>query len=148
MKRFVAPALRVFLGLIFVASSVAGIFQLVPPPTNYPPAALAFAGALVGSGYMIVAVWTVQLVSGVALLLNLWTPLFLVVLVPITVNIMLFHLFLTPQAMLSAGAPGIVAFLLNVALLWLYRGYYTRMLTFRARPGDAAAVGRNDRTGA
>lgn len=148
MKRFVAPALRLLLGLIFVATSVAGIFQLMPAPTNYPPAALNFAGALAGSGYMIVAVWTVQLVSGVALLLDLWTPLFLVILAPITVNIMLFHLFLTPRAMLSAGAPGIVVFLLNVALLWLYRAYYAGMLTFRARPGDPAAVGRSDRTGA
>ena len=149
MKRFVAPALRLLLGLFFVATSVAGMFQLMPAPTNYPPAALAFAGALVGSGYMIVAVWTVQLVSGVALLLDRWTPLFLVILAPITVNIMLFHLFLTPRAMLSAGAPGIVVFLLNAALLWLYRGYYAGMLTFRARPGgDPAAVGRSDRTGA
>ena len=148
MKQFVSPALRLLLGLIFVATSVAGIFQLMPAPTDYPPAALAFVSALVGSGYLMVAVWTVQLVSGVALLLDLWTPLFLVLLAPVTVNIMLFHVFLTPRAMLSAGAPGIVVFLLNAALLWLYRGYYGGMLTFRARLGDPAAVGRNHRTGA
>jgi putative oxidoreductase len=136
MKRFVPLALRLILGLIFVATSVAAIFQLLPAPTNYPPAALAFGGALAGSGYMMVAVWTVQLVSGLALLFDLWTPLFLVILAPVTVNIVLFHLFLTPRAMLSAGAPGILVFLLNAALLWLYRSYYRGMLTFRSRLGD------------
>lgn len=147
MKRFVPLALRLLLGLIYVATSVAAIFQLLPAPTNYPPAALAFAGALAGSGYMMVAVWTVQLVSGLALLLDLWTPLFLVILAPVTVNIILFHLFLTPRAMLSAGAPGILVFLLNAALLWLYRSYYRGLLTFRARLGDPTAVGRNHGTG-
>jgi hypothetical protein len=147
MKRFVPPALRLLLGLIYGAISVAAIFHLLPAPTNYPPAALAFAGALAGSGYMMVAVWTVQLVSGLALLLDLWTPLFLAILAPVTVNIILFHLFLTPRAMLSAGAPGILVFLLNAVLLWLYRSYYRGMLTFRARLGDPAAVGRNHGTG-
>lgn len=125
--------MRLLLGLIFVATSGASIFRLMPAPASYPPQALAFAAALTASGYLMATVWIVQLVSGVALLLDICTPLFLVVLAPITINIMLFHLFLTPHSMLTAGAPGIVVFLLNAALLWLYRASYAGMLVVRAR---------------
>ncbi len=133
VKRFAPTVLRLLLGLIFVATSLVGMFQLAPPPADYPPEALAFGAALGQSGYFLYLLWAVQVVSGAALLLDLWTPLFLVVLAPVSVNILLFHLFLTPQALLTAGAPGIVAFGLNAALLWIYRKYYRGLLTPRAR---------------
>jgi putative oxidoreductase len=135
MNRLTPTALRLLLGLIFIATSLASMFQLMPAPTSYPTEALAFAGALVTSGYLIYVVWGVQLVAGVALMLNLWTPLALVLLAPVTVNILLFHLFLTPRAIFTAGAPGVVVFVLNVALLWIYRSFYQGMLTSRARLG-------------
>ncbi len=134
MKRFVPIVLRLLLGIIFVATSGIGIFQLAPPPTDYPPEALAFADALARSGYFMVELMAIQLVAGVALLLNLWTPLFLVVLAPVTVNILLFHIFLTPRLLFTVAAPGIVVFALNVGLLWIYRAHYRGLLTRRARP--------------
>jgi len=134
MKRYVPMALRMLLGLTFVATSLIGIFNLAQPPADYPTAALAFVEALGRSGYFNPELMTVQLVSGVALLLDLWTPLFLVVLVPVTVNILLFHVFLTPRLLFTVALPGLVVFALNVGLLWIYRAHYRGLLTRRARP--------------
>jgi putative oxidoreductase len=140
MRRLAPTALRLLLGLIFVVINLANVLQLMPAPTNYPPQALAFGAALMGSGYFMYVISAVQMVSGVALLLDLWTPLFLVVLAPVTINILLFHLFLTPHAMLTAGGLGIVVFVLNAMLLWIYRGYYRQLLTARARLDEAPAT--------
>jgi hypothetical protein len=109
------------------------MLQLGKPPADYPSAGLAFLTALGQSGYFIYFLSAVQLVSGLALLLDQWTPLFLVVLAPVTINILLFHLFLTPHHLLSVGAGGMLVFILNLALLWMYREHYRALLNRRVR---------------
>ncbi|HUJ76301.1 MAG TPA: DoxX family protein [bacterium] len=133
MKRLIPVALRLLLGLIFVVLPITGALQLMPTPPDYPAQALAFVGAFAATGYFTYWLLAVQVISGVALLLNLWTPLFLVVLAPVTVNILLFHLFLTPHALVTLGGLGILVFVLNVALLGYYRECYRPMLVRRAR---------------
>jgi putative oxidoreductase len=133
MKRYLPPTLRVLLGLVFLGANLAPLLMGMQPPPGYPPDALAFSEALMKSGYLTYLVMAVEVVSAVLLLLNLWTPLVLVVLAPVTLNILLFHVFLTPKILVTIGGLGILVFVLNVALLWLYRGHYRHMLTRRAR---------------
>jgi hypothetical protein len=123
------------LGLIFLALNIAGILQLIPPPPDYPPAAMAFSGAMMSTGYLFWAVVIVEVLGGLALVLNLWTPLALVLLAPVTVNILLFHIFLTPRILFTTALPGVLVFVLNFVLLWMYRGYYHGMLTRKAKLG-------------
>ena len=87
-------------------------------------AALSFLGALFATGYLMVIVQTIEIVVGVLLLANRFVPLALVLLAPISVNIITFHLFLDPA---SIGAAALVT-LLNGYLLFVYRSHYKPIL--------------------
>lgn len=78
------------------------------PPFDVTTPMGKFASGLMASGYFFPFLKGTEGVMGLFLLLNQWTPVALLVLAPIILNILLFHSFLDP-----AGLP--IA-LLNVAL--------------------------------
>ena len=80
------------------------------------------------TGYMFQLVAGTQLVAGLLLLLNLFVPLALVLLMPVLVNIIAFHIFLQPAGM----APGIIFMLMELYLAWMYRRAYVPMLQIKA----------------
>jgi hypothetical protein len=51
---------------------------------------------------------------------------------PVLVNIILFHVFLSPAP--GAFAPGIVLMVLELYLAWAYRDYYRSLFVARAKP--------------
>jgi len=119
-----ATGARYVLGALLVLSGLNGFFQFMPFPKMADPA-MALMGAFAATGYMMVAITLLQLVPGLMLLANKYTALALVLLTPLTVNIILFHIFLD----LSAIGPGLVLFLLNVYLLWVNLDTYKDMLS-------------------
>jgi uncharacterized membrane protein YphA (DoxX/SURF4 family) len=126
---------RILLGLGFTVFGLNGFLHFIPEPkTPMPEGAAAFAGAMFKTGYMFQLVAGTQLVSGVLLLLNLFVPLALVLLMPVLVNIIAFHLFLAPAP--SAFAPGVVFMFLELYLAWVYRKAYCPMLRMRVRPNE------------
>ena len=134
--RLAVPAARYFLGVVFLVFGLNGFLGFIPQPP--PPAAGgAFLGALVGSGYLMGLVKAVEVVVGAALLAGLFVPLALIVLLPITVNIALYHLFLDPS--MPGVVVGVLVLALNAFLIWAYRAYYAPMKTARARPGTRLA---------
>jgi putative oxidoreductase len=94
---------RILLGVIFLIFGLNGFLNFIPAP---PPSGVAgqFFGALFVSHY-ILAVFGLQVVAGVLLLVNRFVPLALAILAPILVNIALFHASMAPQGY----APAIVA---------------------------------------
>jgi putative oxidoreductase len=96
------------LGFLFLVFGLNGFLNFIhmPPPTGL---ALQFAGALMLSHFMLV-VSSLQLISGILLLINRYVPLALVLLGPVIVNILLFHVF-----MALSGLP----LALFVIVLWL-----------------------------
>lgn len=119
---------RILLGLIFVVFSANYVLQFIPVEAN--EAAGAFMGALGGTGYMWPMIKIVEFIVGVMLLAGVFVPLALVLLAPITVNIVLLHLFLD-----TAGLPmGIVILALQVFLAWSYRDSFQGVLDMHARP--------------
>ena len=124
---------RILMGLGFTVFGLNGFLHFMPQPKEpMPEGAAAFVGALMKTGYLFPMVMGTQLVVGVLLLLNLFVPLALVLIMPILVNIIAFHLFLKP----SGIAPGAVLMLLELYLAWSYRKAYCPMLAIRARPGS------------
>jgi uncharacterized membrane protein YphA (DoxX/SURF4 family) len=108
--------LRSLLGIIFLVFGVNGFFPFLPfPPV--PGRAVAFLGALAASGYMFKLVFGTQVVSGALLLSGLMVPLALVLLAPIIVNIVAFHVFLAPGGLPLAA----VVTILEIILAWQYR---------------------------
>lgn len=118
--------IRVLLGLAFLVFGLNGFFNFIPQPkTPLPAGAIAFASALMNSGYMMPLIATTQLIVGLLLLLNRFVPLALVLLAPFMVNSVLFHLFLEPS-----GRPmSFAVFACLLFLAWCYRDAYRPLLT-------------------
>jgi uncharacterized membrane protein YphA (DoxX/SURF4 family) len=123
--------LRILLGLIFTVFGLNGFLNFLPPP-EMPPAAGEFIGALAASGYLLTLTKAVEVIGGVLLLLGRWVPFALILLGPVVVNILLFHLYLAPDP--AAGAVGYLSFLIWAFLCWAYRGAATGILVADAKP--------------
>ena len=107
---------RLLLGLIFVVFGLNGFLNFLsmgPMPTGL---AGQFMGALFVSHYYWV-IAALQVVGGALLLVNRFVPLALVLLGPVIVNIICYHVFLNP----SGAAPAAV-----VTVLWLIVFYGKR----------------------
>jgi uncharacterized membrane protein YphA (DoxX/SURF4 family) len=118
---------RIFFGLVFLASGIAGFFVTMPPD------APEFGRALMNTGYMFQFIKVVELLCGLLLVLNRFVPLALTVLAPIVINIFAFHLFLD----LKDIAPAIILAALEIYLAWVYRDSFRPMLAARAMPSGA-----------
>ncbi|MDX6557967.1 MAG: putative oxidoreductase [Blastocatellia bacterium] len=106
---------RLLLGLIFVVFGLNGFLNFLKGPM---PSGLAgqFVGALFLSHYFWV-IAALQIAGGVLLMVNRFVPLGLVLLGPVIVNIILYHVFLNQTGI----APAIV-----VTILWLIVFYERR----------------------
>jgi len=107
---------RVLLGLVFLVFGLNGFLNFLslrPMPSGL---AGQFMGALFVSHYYWV-IAALQVVGGVLLLVNRFVPLALVLLGPVVVNIILYHVFLN-----LSGAP----FAAVVTVLWLIVFYGNR----------------------
>ncbi|MDT5120886.1 MAG: putative oxidoreductase [Acidobacteriota bacterium] len=107
---------RILLGLIFVVFGLNGFLNFLsmgPMPTGL---AGQFMGALFASHYYWV-IAALQVVGGALLIVNRFVPLALVLLGPVIVNILCYHVFLNP----SGAAPAAV-----VTVLWLIVFYGKR----------------------
>ena len=108
IRTALAVAARLFLGLVFTVFGLNFFLHFLPTPAM-PPAAGAFVGALLASGYLFPVVKTVEVTAGLMLLSGRFVPLALTLLAPIVVNILGFHLFVergglgVPLAVLVAG---------------------------------------------
>jgi putative oxidoreductase len=99
---------RILLGLIFVFFGLNGLLNFLPSPP-IPGLAGQYVGALVASHYVL-AVAALQVIGGILLLIGRYIPLGLVILAPIIVNILLFHITMAPASI----GPGLLA-----TVLWI-----------------------------
>jgi hypothetical protein len=99
---------RYLLGFVFLVFGLNGFLHFLKMAM---PDGLAgqFLGALYVSHYLVV-VYLMQLIPALMLLVNRYVPLALVLLGPVIVNILLFHIFLAPSGLPLA---------LFVTVLWL-----------------------------
>ena len=125
--RIAALIARLLLGLIFVVFGLNAFLQFMPMGPMPTGLAGQFIGALVQSHYMwVVAV--LQIIGGVLLLVNRYVPLGLVLLGPVIVNILLYHLLLNPVGM---GMAVLVTALWLIVFYW-YRGAFSGIFAQRA----------------
>lgn len=110
---------RVLLGLIYFIFGLNFFLHFIPTPPHTGGPAETFTTGLFQSGYFFPFLKTLEIVLGALLLVRAFVPLALVMLMPITLNIFLFHAFLTDNAIMS-----IVMVVLHVYLAWAYRDYY------------------------
>jgi uncharacterized membrane protein YphA (DoxX/SURF4 family) len=128
--RKISSAARYALGLLLITFGLNGFLQFLPSPPMADPA-VRFIGAILETGYLLPLVKLIEISVGVMLLANRFVPLALVLLAPISVNVVAFHLFLDPAGILPAA---VVAFL-NTYLLFVYRPVYAPMLKAKVEVG-------------
>ena len=93
--------LRMLLGVSLLIFGMNKFIAFVPI-FDMAPAAANFMESLNSTGYVLYVVASLELLIGGLLLFKKWVPFALILLAPIVVNILLFHLFLDVSGMLVA----------------------------------------------
>jgi uncharacterized membrane protein YphA (DoxX/SURF4 family) len=128
LLRLLPTAARILMGLLFFVTGLNGFLDSLPQPAApMPEGAMAFAGAMMKTGYLFQLVAGTQLLVGALLLVNRFVPLALALLAPVVVNIVAFHAFLAPSGL--GLAVGVLA--LELYLAWSYREAFRPMLVMR-----------------
>jgi hypothetical protein len=105
---------RYVLGLAMLVFGANKFFHFMPNP-ELPEAAGAFMGALDGSGYIFPILGIAYIIAGLCLVLNKAVPFALIVLVPVSINIIAFHLAFDPAGVLFAAVVAVLNLLLIYA---------------------------------
>ncbi|HEV7402349.1 MAG TPA: hypothetical protein VGO11_05460 [Chthoniobacteraceae bacterium] len=127
--RWIPAIARVLLGLPLVVFGLNLFFHFIPDPkTPISAPAMAFAGALAQSGYMMPLIGLTLLVAGVLLVSNRFVPLALAIFAPFILNSSAFHVFLEHSGLPMAG----VFLALELYLAWAYRAAFRPMLAAKA----------------
>lgn len=111
--------LIVGLGLIIMGLTKLIAFDFMPTP-NFSDEAATFMSSLNNTGYVLKFLGFLEIFIGLLLLLNRWVPFALILLAPITVNVLLFHLFLDSQGLILA----LIVVLLNIILIYKHWKVY------------------------
>ncbi|MDC8005161.1 DoxX family membrane protein [Aureisphaera galaxeae] len=91
-----------------------------------PPAAANFLESLKNTGYVFYLVAAIEIVVGILLVIKKWVPFALIVLAPISINILLFHVFLD----ISGSLVAILIVLCNVILIYKYWKAYRPLFQY------------------
>jgi uncharacterized membrane protein YphA (DoxX/SURF4 family) len=114
MKKNVFMVLRILLGLVFLIFGANKFFSFLPMPEMADGAGKDFMMALGATGYMFYLIGAVEVVGGLRLVLNKCVPAGLLLLAPVVVNILLFHLCLDPAGMMM----GLIVTVIYAALVY------------------------------
>jgi len=128
LARYAPVVARFLLGAVFFVFGLNGFFNFIPPPPDgVPEGAMKLGAAMAESGYLFPFIKGTEVLCGLLLLSNLFVPLALVVLMPIVLNILAFHLFLAPDGTGMA----VVILAVQLYLAWVYRQAFAPLLTAR-----------------
>jgi uncharacterized membrane protein YphA (DoxX/SURF4 family) len=122
MNSKVFMVLRILLGIFILVFGVNKFGNFLPMPELSAEAGTYF-GALTSSKTMLL-VGIVEIVAGLALLLDKFGALFAIILMSISVNAVLFHAVLDPGGIGGAA----VLLILNIAVLFGYNNKYKALL--------------------
>jgi uncharacterized membrane protein YphA (DoxX/SURF4 family) len=121
--KITATIARIIIGCVFVFFGLNIFFQFLhmPPPPSGP--AGDFTRALFVSHFLYV-VAALQVIGGLLCLSGRFVPLGLVLLGPVIVNILLFHILLNPAGLAMA----IVVSVLALIVLWYHRASFAGLV--------------------
>ena len=118
---------RLLLGLLFLVFGLNGFLNFL----DMGPMPSGLAGQFIGALFLSHYYWVIaglQVVAGVLLIVGYYVPLALVLLGPIIVNILLYHIFLLPAGIVLA----LVATALWFIVFYAYRQYFSGIFVQRA----------------
>ena len=113
---------RIMAGSLLLAVGLDKLFGFYPLPTGTPEAD-AFVDALHATEYMMPLVALVEIMGALSFLSGRYVPLAAIIIAPVSVNAFLFHLFLSPAAMI----PTTLLLVLNLIILVAERRHYRQL---------------------
>jgi putative oxidoreductase len=122
---------RILLALVFIVFGLNGLhpFMNMPmPPANTPPG--QFMDVMGHSGWLH-HVSALEVLGGILVLIGGTAPLGLVILGPIIINALMFHILLAGG---QGIAPALVATALEIILIYGYRSNFAGIFTYKATP--------------
>jgi len=127
--KIVSLICRILLGLIFVVFGANILHPFLPQPAMDPAApATRFSVIMMESGWF-KFIGFFQVLGGLLVLYPGTVPLGICVLVPLTVNILLFHLTLAGG---HGIGPGLFTAILEIVLIYAYRSSFAGIITHKA----------------
>jgi len=123
MNRKIVVGVRIIFGLLLVAMGSMA-FMNFPISQEMPEASRAFAQALADTGYMNYFTGIVEILVGLMFVTRRYVALGAILLAPISVNIILFHIFLD----LTTIVPGLILTALNIFVAYSEWGKYREVL--------------------
>lgn len=114
MNSTISMIARYLLGLAMLVFGANKFLHFMPNPELSADAG-AFMGALGGSGYIFPTLGVIYILAGLLLVLNKAVPFALILLVPVSFNIVAFHLAYAPEGILFAAVVAVLNLLLIYA---------------------------------
>lgn len=111
---------RILLGIILLAFGLNKFLKFIPLP-DLPENAASFMTSLGETGYVLQIVGVLEVLIAIMLLTKKWVAFALILLAPISANILFFHLFLDLPGLSAA----ILVVALNVILIYKHWKQYT-----------------------
>ena len=108
--------LRFLLAALLIVIGLNKFLNFIPIP-EIPEGASDFMSSLKATGYVLPVLGVVEIIIGLFLLFNKWVAFALLALVPISVNILLYHLFLDIPGIGVAVLVAVINFIL-IYKLW------------------------------
>ena len=111
---------RIALGILLVVFGSNNFLHFIPlpPPTG---SAADFMNSLNATGYIFPFVGILEVIIGILLLIKKWVAFALILLAPISINILLFHMFLDIPGISAA----VLVVVLNAILIYKHWKQYT-----------------------
>lgn len=126
-KMKIYTILRIVFGLMITGSGIGMLFGLTAD-MEYPSAsANDFMNALEATGYFMPFLAIVKIACGLALIFNRFAKVALVIFMPVSINMVMFHIFLE----FASGIPAYVILALNTYLLFKNLDDYRSMLKIK-----------------
>lgn len=121
--------LRILLGIIFLLPALGGL-GVFPQPTAdmYTSEGWAFIDALIRTGYMFPLIGVFSIIVALSAFANR-TAFTAIMLLPFTVNIILFHVMLDAVPVSASSALAYIVAAINVFLLWYNWKKYLPLFT-------------------
>ncbi|MBI5727467.1 MAG: DoxX family protein [Ignavibacteriales bacterium] len=117
---------RSLMGLLFLFASAMYFLQLVPQPELKGGVKLFMEG-VTATGYLMTFIKITELSCSIAFLTGKFVTLATVVIFPVVLNILLFHIFLEPQGLIVA----IFLLAANLFLAYSNRAHYKALFTIK-----------------
>ncbi|WHY85741.1 DoxX family membrane protein [Neobacillus novalis] len=130
MSKIFMQISRLFLGIIFLVAGINGYFVIFgfEPFIATSPEAMA----LFEFEYLLIAEKSLEVICGILLIINQFTPLAIAILSPIVANIFLLHLFLDHSLLILA----VMLVLTHGYLLFYYRKNFMSILERKSKPSQ------------